>query len=130
LSLTKLIPIEYTRESSRSTTNVLSSRASSMVELKKAAQKERERVLLMCFNNLKNSFLKQWFEQFKVICGMEMYSFLEHEKKLEVILENKFLSQQILSFYRNSKFIQGLYSGFFKDNNKTLNDKIIAHKVV
>jgi hypothetical protein len=100
-----------------------------MIELKKAAQKERERVLLVCFNNLKNTFLKQWFDEFKVICGMEMYNFLKSEKKLEVILQNKFLCQQILNFYRNSKFIQGLYSGFFKDNNKSLTDKIIAHKV-
>ena len=100
-----------------------------MIELKKAAQKEREIVLLTCFNNLKNTFLKQWFEQFKIICGMEMYNFLKKEEKLEVLLEDKFLSHQILSFYRNSKFIQGLYSGFFKDNNKTLNDKIITHKV-
>jgi hypothetical protein len=100
-----------------------------MVELQKAAQKERERVLVQCFNNLKNKFLKEWFEEFKLICGVRMLEFLQKEKKLKFILENKFLSQQILSFYRNSNHLQGLYSKFFNENNKSLTDKIIAHKV-
>lgn len=101
-----------------------------MIELQKAAQKERERVLIQCFNNLKNSFLKQWFEEFKEICGVSMFEFLEKEKKLQVVLENRFLSQQVLSFYRNANYLQGLYSRFFNENNQSLTDKIIAHKVL
>ena len=124
-----MIPIENVRRISTSTSNVLANRQSSMIELQKAAKKERERVLVQVFNNLKNSFLKQWFEQFTIICGLNMYSFLKEEKKLTHLLRNKFLSKKILNFYRNANSLQGLYTGFFKGNNKTLNDKIISHKV-
>ena len=100
-----------------------------MVELQKAAQKERERVLVLCFNNLKNFFLKNWFEQFKVICGVNMIDFLNKEEKIGEVLQNKFLSHQILNFYRNINYLQELHSKFFKGNNKSLSNKIIAHKV-
>lgn len=124
-----MIPIKNIRRTSTSTTRVLADRQSSLIELQKAAKKERERVLVQVFNNLKNSFLKQWFEQFTIICGLDMYKFLLKEKKLIYLLQNKFLSKKILNFYRNANSLQGLYTGFFKGNNKTLNDKIISHKV-
>lgn len=129
LSITKLIPIENVKTLFSSTNKVLSSRASSLIDLQKAAKKEQERVLVLCFNNLKNTFLKQWFEQFIQICGFSMYDFLKKEEKLTHLLRNKFLSKLMLNFYRNANSLQGLYTGFFKGNNKTLNDKIISHKV-
>lgn len=109
--------------------DVLSSRASTTQDLQRAAQRQREEVLLGLFNGMKNRFLKEWFERFREISGLGMYEFLERQGQLKPLLENKFMCQQILSFYRNANSLHGLYTQFFRGNNKNINEKILGHRV-
>lgn len=129
IDISKLVRIEHDGNKIAFDTSIFQRRDSSLVDLQKAANKQKEILLIGCVNNLHSKMLKDWFEIVKKVCQLDLLTFIQKQNKMEEILNHKQLSQLLLTFYKNSKHIQFLYRNFFKINNSVTNSKIIMRKV-
>jgi transcriptional accessory protein Tex/SPT6 len=75
---------------------------------------------------IKQKFLKVYFEKFYGVTGHEMLKIIEEKHKKEDLLDSQPLSHLILKRYHQMNKMETLYCHFFKKNT-TKNDETIQN---
>jgi hypothetical protein len=79
---------------------------------------------ILKFDEIKQVYLKIFFEKFYSISGYMMIDIIKKNNQLKDVLNSQPLSHQILKKYHHMLKMENLYCHFFKDNTKN-NDEII-----